>query len=178
MSKLKTISKFFVVCIFFSCILNFVTFADTVEIKNGIKTTFADKPKVIIDTVDKHYDFKWALDKKGDWRLYIRKLNGKTINLSNFWINYKRTSFGEDGIPHDIIDYYYFDFYEKMVTGWYVETNGNTYFFNTSDGELGRMARGWCKIGDDYYYFNKEGVLQRNTITADGFYVDENGKWK
>lgn len=178
MLKLGRKFKFLVLCSIFICTINFVSFADTVEIKNGIKTTYAEKARLIVDTIDKHYDFKWALDKKGDWRLYIRNINGRIINLSNLWVNMERTSVDENGVVENVIDYYYFDYYQKMVTGWYVEPNGVTYYFNTDPSELGRMARGWCKIGDDYYYFSQSGELQRNIITVDGFYVDGNGKWK
>ena len=178
MNKLVKKIALVILCNMFVCAIIFVSFADTVEIKGGIKTTFAERPRQIIDTVDKHYDFKWALDKKGDWRLYIRRLNGRLIDLSNMWVNLQRAAITEEGTNDDVVDYYYFDYYEKMVTGWYVEPTGVTYYFNTDPRELGRMVRGWCKIGDDYYYFSQDGELQRNIITVDGFYVDENGKWK
>lgn len=175
---LKTISKVFVVCLLFVCTLVSSVFADLVEIKNGVKTTYADKPRVIIDTINKHYDFKWALDKKGDWRLYIRNLNGRLIELSNLWVNLSRTIVDEDENNKEITDYYYFDYYQKMVTGWVVATDGSIYFLNTDEKELGRMVRGWNKIGDNYYFFDQDGRLQRNMITEDGFYVDDEGKWQ
>ena len=65
MEKLGKKIKFLLLCSLFVCTISFVSFADTVEIKNGIKTTFAEKTRMIVDTIDKHYDFKWALDKKG-----------------------------------------------------------------------------------------------------------------
>ena len=176
--KIGTILKLLVLCVLFIGVFYFYTFADTVEIKNGVKTTYADKPRKIIDTINNYYDLKWALDRRGDWRLYIRKMNGKTIILSNLWVNIERIVADENGNPKDITDSYYFDYHEKMVTGWYVDPSGDMYFLNTDEKELGRMARGWCKIGDDYYFFNPNGVLLKNTITPDGFYVDVEGKWK
>lgn len=172
------ISKVFVVCLLFVCTLVSSVFADLVEIKNGVKTTYADKPRVVVDTINKHYDFKWTLDKKGDWRLYIRRLNGRLINLSNLWVNQVRIVIDEDGNDKAVVDYYYFDYYQKMVTGWLVDKDGNTFFLNTDEKELGRMARGWNKIGENYYFFDQEGILQKNIITEDGFYVDDEGKWK
>lgn len=172
------ISKVFVVCLLFVCTLVSSVFADLVEIKNGVKTTYADKPRVVVDTINKHYDFKWTLDKKGDWRLYIRRLNGRLINLSNIWVNQVRIVIDEDGNDKAVVDYYYFDYYQKMVTGWLVDKDGNIFFLNTDEKELGRMARGWNKIGENYYFFDQEGRLQRNIITEDGFYVDDEGKWK
>lgn len=172
------ISKVFVVCLLFVCTLVSSTFADLVEIKNGVKTTYADKPRVVVDTINKHYDFKWTLDKKGDWRLFIRRLNGRLINLSNLWVNQVRIVIDEDGNDKAVVDYYYFDYYQKMVTGWLVDKDGNTFFLNTDEKELGRMARGWNKIGENYYFFDQDGRLKRNIITEDGFYVDDEGKWK
>lgn len=176
--KFGTISRHFILCAILVCASVFYTFADTVEIRNGLKTTYAEQPRKIIDTLNNHYDFKWTLDRRGDWRLYIKKMNGKTIGLSNCWANIDRTVIDEDGNTYVVVDYYYFDYYEKMVTGWYVDINGDIYFLNTNDKELGRMVRGWCKIGEDYYYFNNDGVLLKNTITPDGFHVDDTGKWQ
>ncbi|MBR0039082.1 MAG: hypothetical protein IJP71_03670 [Lachnospiraceae bacterium] len=175
---LKTISKVFIVCILLVCTLVSSVFADLVEIKNGVKTTYADKPRVVLDTINKHYDYKWTLDKKGEWRLYIRRLNGKLIELSNLWVNQTRMVIDEDGNDKVIVDYYYFDYYQRMVTGWLVDKDGNTFFLNTDEKELGRMARGWNKIGENYYFFDQEGRMQKNMITEDGFYVDGEGKWQ
>lgn len=174
----KTISKMLVVCMLLVCTFVSSVFADLVEIKNGMKTTYADKPRAVFDTLSKHYDFKWALDKKGDWRLYLRNINGRLIDLSNLWVNLARTVNDEYENNKTIVDYYYFDYHQKMVTGWLVDTDGSVYFLNTDERELGRMARGWTKIRDHYYFFDDEGRLQRNMITEDGFYVDDEGKWK
>lgn len=178
MEKLGRKFKFLVLCSIFVCTLSFVSFADTVEIKMGIKTTFASQPIRVVATKDMQYDLKWAIDKRGDWKLYIRKINGRLVGLSNMWVSIPRTVINDYGVEEEVVDWYYFDHYEKMVTGWYVDLNGDTYFLSTDDKELGKMARGWCVIGGDYYYFNSVGILQRNTITADGFYVDETGKWR
>lgn len=175
---LKTILKVFVVCLLLVCTFVSNAFADLVEVKNGLKTTYAEKPRTILDTINKHYDFKWALDKKGDWRLYLRRLNGRLISLSNMWVNLPRTIVDENGNFKEIIDYYYFDYYQKMVTGWVVATDGNRYFLSVNDKDLGSMVRGWHKIGDNYYFFDQEGRLLTNTITEDGFYVDSEGKWQ
>lgn len=166
-------------CMIFIYTFSFYSFADLVEIKNGVKTTYADKPRALLDTLKKPYDFKWALDKKGDWRLYIRNMTGRLVSTSNMWVNIARKVTGENGSELQVVDYYYFDYHEKMVTGWLIDKDGNTFYLNTDENELGRMVRGWQKIGNDYYYFNQQnGILLKNAITIDGFYVDEEGKWK
>ena len=172
------IEKFYLVTLFLLISFSCATFADTIEMRNGMKTTYAEKPISMIDTIDKNYSFKWALDKKGNWKLYIRSINGKLLYLSNVWVNLYRDAINSDGNKVGVIDYYYFDINGNLVTGWYVAPNKDTYFLQTSDTELGRMARGWQKIGDDYYYFNMNGVLLKDTVTPDGFHVNAEGKWR
>ena len=175
---INKIEKVFLITLFLLISFSSVAFADTIEMRNGMKTTYADKPITLIDTIDKNYSFKWALDKKGCWKLYIRRLNGKLIYLSNTWVNLYREVVYSDGTKQGVVDYYYFNLNGDLVTGWYVDTNKNTYFLQTNETELGRMARGWKKIGNDYYYFNMNGILLRDTVTPDGFHVNAEGKWR
>lgn len=177
-SLILKIERVFLVTVFLLIVYSTVTFADTIEVRSGVKTTYADNPAYVLDTIDKNYSFKWALDKKGNWKLYIRRLNGKLINLSNVWVNIGRTIRESDGTEKYVIDYYYFDLNGNMVTGWYVDVDKKVYYLQTAESELGRMARGWKKIGDDYYYFNLQGELLKDTITPDGFHVDASGRWK
>ena len=55
--------------------------------------------------------------------------------------------------------------------GIWIEIDGQTY--NTD--ENGYRAEGWYQEGDNSYYFNEDGELQRDTTTPDGHTVDENG---
>lgn len=72
----------------------------------------------------------------------------------------------------------------KMLTGWVIDTDGNIYYLNpASDGTRGMMLIGWQQIDGKWYYFSKDegsgtmGALLRNTITPDGYHVDETGAW-
>ena len=72
----------------------------------------------------------------------------------------------------------------KMLTGWVIDTDGNIYYLNpASDGTRGMMLIGWQQIDGRWYYFSKDegsgtmGALLRNTITPDGYHVDETGAW-
>ena len=38
-------------------------------------------------------------------------------------------------------------------------------------------AAGWVSEGSGYYYVQDDGAVLVNTMTPDGYYVDENGKW-
>lgn len=72
----------------------------------------------------------------------------------------------------------------KMLTGWVTDADGNIYYLNpASDGTRGMMLIGWQQIDGGWYYFSKDegsgtmGALLRNTITPDGYHVDETGAW-
>lgn len=72
----------------------------------------------------------------------------------------------------------------KMLTGWVTDADGNTYYLNpASDGTRGMMLIGWQQIDGKWYYFSKDegsgtmGALLRNTITPDGYHVDQTGAW-
>ena len=72
----------------------------------------------------------------------------------------------------------------KMLTGWVTDVDGNIYYLNpASDGTRGMMLIGWQQIDGRWYYFSKDegsgtmGALLRNTITPDGYHVDETGAW-
>ena len=72
----------------------------------------------------------------------------------------------------------------KMLTGWVTDVDGNIYYLNpASDGTRGMMLLGWQQIDGKWYYFSKDegsgtmGALLRNTITPDGYHVDQTGAW-
>lgn len=72
----------------------------------------------------------------------------------------------------------------KMLTGWVTDVDGNIYYLNpASDGTRGMMLIGWQQIDGRWYYFSKDegsgtmGALLRNTITPDGYHVDQTGAW-
>ncbi len=72
----------------------------------------------------------------------------------------------------------------KMLTGWVTDADGNIYYLNpASDGTRGMMLIGWQQIDGKWYYFSKDegsgtmGALLRNTITPDGYHVDQTGAW-
>lgn len=75
-----------------------------------------------------------------------------------------------------------------MTTGWYTDEAGDTYYLHDkSDNTLGHMYTGWHWIFDSdgkyrCYYFETEsngfrGRLYKNTITPDGYKVNEKGQW-
>ena len=71
-----------------------------------------------------------------------------------------------------------------MHTGW-LDMGAGKYYL---DPATGAMRTGWVSIDGKWYYFNPVssngeagkkplGELYQNTVTPDGFTVDENGVW-
>ena len=119
----------------------------------------------------------WQMDASGNWT-YVN--NG--ILYANRWgciyNQYANTAAGQRQY-----DWFYFDEFGHMKTGWFAEPGGSIYYLNPlSDGTRGRMVTGWARIDSYYYYFNNKegsgqmGALLRNTTTPDGHRVDEQGR--
>ena len=76
-----------------------------------------------------------------------------------------------------------FDADGNMVTGWFTDTDGSTYYlWPYSDNTMGHMVTGWMPIGTGWYFFNPvsngtKGAMYRNTTTPDGYRVGEDGAW-
>lgn len=92
------------------------------------------------------------------------------------------------GNGQDSADWFRFNETGHMVTGWYTDVSGDTYFlWPFSDGTRGRMVTGWNWIqGADglerRYYFHADpegtiGALYKNQVTPDGFFVNGQGEW-
>lgn len=147
------------------------------------------KPDVISkeyidDSEDSHVDLNtpgiWKQDYMGWW--YEKRSGGYGRNE---WL---------------LIDqhWYYFDKNGYMMTGW-ILWEGKWYYLNPiSDGTKGAMTVGWKKINaawyyfdsisgametgwikleDKWYYLREDGILLVNTITPDGYYVNDKGEW-
>ena len=118
----------------------------------------------------------WKQDEKGWW--YEKKAGGY---LKAEWGRINGT-------------WYYFNEEGYMETGW-VQTGGQWYFLN-ADGSMvennwvlsgdqwyylkngGSMAAGqWVTWKEKSYYLNQDGTMAMNTVTPDGYRVDENGVW-
>lgn len=80
-------------------------------------------------------------------------------------------------------EWFRFDKASFMMTGWYQDTDGNYYYLNpVSDGTLGGMVTGWHWIDGKCYYFQEnsdgtKGALLKDTVTPDGYQVNELGEW-
>ncbi|WP_459477854.1 stalk domain-containing protein [Clostridium saccharoperbutylacetonicum] len=60
----------------------------------------------------------------------------------------------------------------ELSIGWKLINNKWYYMDNN-----GIMQRGWVKTNDNWYYLLNNGEMAENTVTSDGYKVDQNGKW-
>ena len=59
-----------------------------------------------------------------------------------------------------------------LTIGW--KLIDNKWYFMNKDGI---MQKGWVQSNGNWYYLYDNGQMASNTITPDGYKVDENGKW-
>ena len=65
-----------------------------------------------------------------------------------------------------------------MITGWIKTADEKWYFFeNLKTIDEGKMALGWKKIENVWYYFIEDGSMLRNAMTPDGYLVGNDGAW-
>ena len=100
--------------------------------------------------------FGWKQDAAG-W--YYIKEDGS--RASNEWLTIDNAT-------------YWFDSNQYMATGWRQYNNGAWYYFRSS----GAMAvNHWVQDGDLWFYLGSDGVMLKNTVTPDGYQLDERGAW-
>lgn len=79
--------------------------------------------------------------------------------------------------------WFLFDKEGFMVTSWYTDAEGNTYYLKAvSDGSQGEMLTGWQYIEGIWYYFNPvsdgtRGKLVTGTVIDGKYEVNEKGQW-
>lgn len=100
-------------------------------------------------------------------------------------------------------NWYHLDVNGIMQTGWIIDESGNRYFLNPNvndpqgsmavgwklinnvwyffntvhDGTYGKSLTGWQWIDGYCYYFDQDGKMLANTMTPDGYTVNEDGRW-
>lgn len=96
------------------------------------------------------------------WR--YKDANGKYIKNTWYPINHRM---------------YYFDAAGHLATGW-LTIDGKSYYLNNAGTiETGKGARqsGWKKIGSNYYWFDKNGVMAKSQWVDRGqYYVNAAGR--
>ena len=60
----------------------------------------------------------------------------------------------------------------ELTIGW--KLINNKWYFMNNDGV---MQKGWVQSNNNWYYLYDNGEMASNTITPDGYKVDQSGKW-
>ena len=101
----------------------------------------------------------WMQNEAGKWYY----LNTTSKKMETGWL---KTADGK---------WYYLDKNNgDMKTGWQKTEDGKWYFMN---GKTGEMMTGWIWVNQKYYYLDGTGACAINTVTPDGYTVDETGAW-
>ena len=150
---------------------------------NQVQTNTGNIPstKLSIDTTSVNHinatdNSTWSKDSSGNWHISITNALGQSVEVKNAWCSIRSVKM-VDNVPITVDDYYFLGNDGTMLTGWLTDANNKTYYLGTETWNIGRMARGWEKIGDKYYYFNTDGLLVTNSTTPDGYKLDETGAW-
>lgn len=71
--------------------------------------------------------------------------------------------------------YYLNDTTKKMEIGWLKSpASGKWYYLDLKNGN---MKTGWQQVSSKWYYMDSTGAMMANTITPDGYRVNEKGEW-
>jgi glucan-binding YG repeat protein len=112
-----------------------------------------------------------------DGEYYYSKPDGALVVDAMYWVNQKNDLIGEPN------GYYNFDSEGKLIkTGFVHGADGYTFYYIDCV-----RARGLVKIGDDYYYFNPNGLMYTDKTTwvsannpyglkGANYYFDKEGK--
>lgn len=133
----------------------------------SVPTGYTGQTKVIdrVEVPEYVVEGTWIQGADGSW-----KFTGKDGNaVANQWVAaynpYANLTAGQSAF-----DWFMFDEKGDMITGWYTDANGDTYYLNpTSDNTRGRMMTGWWLIDGVYYYFNeapdgKRGKMLKSAV--------------
>lgn len=119
-------------------------------------------------------------------RTSARYEEGWVQDAVGWWYRYGDGSYPVSGWRYlswqNQMDWYHFGADGYMDTGWFTDADGAVYYLNpVSNGFRGAMLTGWQQIDGDWYYFHTEpdgrrGALYVNTMTPDGYQVNEKGQ--
>ncbi len=62
-----------------------------------------------------------------------------------------------------------------MEIGWLKSPVSRKWYY--WDLKNGNMKTGWQQVSSKWYYIDSTGAMMANTITPDGYKVNEKGEW-
>lgn len=147
-----------------------------------------DKEKGILDKTENYVDYGFYRE---NGILKFKNWEGKFMDGIFFHLD-QRYKFNKDGSVSTgwINNMFFADSDGKFITNNWKLIDNKWYYFNN----YGEKHTGWIKTGNKWYYLDKSGIMQSskwigdyylgkdgamlvNTITPDGYYVDDNGKY-
>lgn len=150
--------------------------------RNGKKTGIIQE----VAGIDKSIDLSNMMEVPGDYVFYVREHNPNSGKRSEWFESSHYTVSDELAQKNkELYGYQSLDSYgwKKDEKGWRYNTPGgfisndwvisNDHWFFMDDN--GYMITGWKEINGNWYCFNEKGEMLSNTITPDGYHVDENG---
>ena len=149
-------------------------------LKESLPKNYTGETKIINNVKVPSYveEVVWKAMEDGRWRL--GRADGS--DYVNTWVA-AYNPYADVSAGQQAFDWFLFDAAGYMVTGWYTDGSGSTFYLNPlSDNTKGRMMTGWVVIDGKYYYFNENpdgtrGRMYRNALTPDGYHVDGHGVW-
>ncbi|MGN9055869.1 hypothetical protein ACTNA4_05275 [Bariatricus sp. HCP28S3_A7] len=158
----------------------------------------SDTGIIVEDIKQVSRDYRWKIEKSGNYTVYFRAFNNKgsaksqekhfkTYDAKGSWIKFGKrwkykladTLYVRDTLIKIGEKYYLFDDQGYMMTGWqYID--GKWIYFDTS----GARASGWIKVKKCWYFLNEEGVRQTGwqLLNGDWYYLESSGRmvtgWK
>lgn len=118
----------------------------------------------------------WKQDGKGWW--YEKKAGGylkaEWGRINGTWYYFNEEGYMETGWIHTGGQWYFLHTDGSMVENNWALSNDHWYYLKSG----GAMAAGqWVTWKEKSYYLNQDGAMAVNTVTPDGYRVDENGVW-
>lgn len=113
----------------------------------------------------------WTQNADGSWSFST----GGSV-YKNSW-GYIYNPYGDQGAGE--YGWFRFDEEGRMLTGWYLDTDGGWYYLNPhSDGSLGKMLTGWLRDADGSIYYLKtvSDGSQGRMLTGWQWIADETGR--
>lgn len=147
----------------------------------NVQTTKVATAKYVPVVLDSK-QITWVYDPiDNKFRMNINIANMSLPVTNGFYSINERYDYTINGIniKKDEINTYYFDANGNMITGFVQTVDNKVYLFEyEKNSREGQMVTGWRFANGNWYYFSEDGSMLMNSMTPDGYFVDESGRWK